>query len=167
MEHIVGIGECVVSNKEEDVLKTFALASCVGVTAYSPSRKAAGMIHVVLPSPLCNRDIAERPGYFAVTGIPLLINAVCQKCGCPKEELQIQIFGGADSVNSLDIYKVGRKNVEAVKHSLSKMGLRIQEADIHGNGSRTLEMDVKTGVVKVFRQSMETKEGMATAVIEK
>ncbi len=65
MERIVGMGEYVVTDREEDVIRTFALASCVAVTVYSPRRKTAGMIHVVLPAPLSHTDERERPGYFA------------------------------------------------------------------------------------------------------
>ncbi len=152
MELVVGMGKYVISNNEDDIIKTFALGSCVAVTVYSTEKKAAGMIHVVLPSLLRSKDIVERPGYFAVTGVPLLINAICQKYSCQKEELCIQMFGGADSINGQDIYKVGRKNIYAVKLSLLNMGLTIQKADLRGNESRSLEMNVKTGVVKVFRQ---------------
>ncbi|NNJ32811.1 chemotaxis protein CheD [Lacrimispora defluvii] len=152
MELIVGMGEYLISDNEGDILRTFALASCVAVTVYSPRRKAAGMIHVVLPSPLDSKDITKRPGYFAATGIPLLIGAMCQRYGCLKEELHIQMFGGADSINSQDIYKVGLKNIDAVKYALLSMGLTILKADLRGNDSRTLEMDVKTGAIKVLRQ---------------
>lgn len=152
MELIVGMGEYLVSDKEGDTLKTFSLASCVAVTAYCPIRKASGMIHVVLPSPLDNGDIAKRPGYFAATGIPLLIRAMCQRYGCQKEELHIRMFGGANSIASRDIYMVGMKNIDAAKCSLLGMGLTIKGADIRGNESRTLEMDVKTGAIKIYRQ---------------
>ena len=151
MELIVGLGEYVVTDREDDVIKTFALASCVAVTVYSPEKKAAGMIHVVLPSPLNNKDRRERPGYFAETGIPLLIKMICQKYGCAKEQLQVHMYGGADSVLRQDIYSVGRRNIGAAKHALLEMGLKIHKADLCGNESRTLTMEVKTGSVGVYR----------------
>jgi len=152
MELIVGMGEYFISNREGDILKTFALASCVAVTAYSPTQKAAGMIHVVLPAPFGDKDVIERPAYFATTGIPLLIGEMCQRYGCLKEELQIQMFGGADSIMSQDVFKVGMKNIDAARGSLLGMGLTAVKADLRGNESRTLEMDVKTGTIKIFRQ---------------
>lgn len=152
MEHFVGMGEYIVTNGEEDVLRTFALASCVAVTAYSPAKKAAGMIHVVLPYPLEEKDRKERPGYFAETGVPLLIDTMCTKYGCRKEELIIQLYGGAESMLDKDIYNVGRKNIDAVKRALLNMGLMISKADLRGNESRTISMDVRTGTVAVSRQ---------------
>ncbi len=152
MEHVVGMGEYRVTDKEDDILRTFALATCVAVTAYSPMRRAAGMIHVVLPAPMDHKDRAERPSYFAETGIPLLINAMCRNFGLRKEELQIQMYGGADSMLHQDIFNVGKKNIDAVKYALLNMGLTICKADLRGNESRTIAMDVKTGSVEVHRQ---------------
>jgi chemotaxis protein CheD len=152
MELVVGMGEYLVTDKEEDIIRTFALASCVAVTAYSPFRKAAGMIHVVLPVPMDLRDRVERPSYFAETGIPLMINAMCRKFGLKKEDLYIHMYGGADSMLPQDIYNVGKKNIDAVKNALLGMGLMIRKADLRGSDSRTITMDVKTGSVMVYRQ---------------
>ena len=154
MVRIVGMGELVVTDKEEDILRTFALASCVAVTVYSPERKTAGMIHVVLPFPLDSKDRKERPGYFAETGIPLLIDKMCNEYRCRKEELLIHMYGGADSMRNHDIYRVGNKNIDAVKNILMKMGLPVCKADLRGNESRSLVMEVKTGSVEVYRQPL-------------
>ncbi len=152
MELVAGLGKYIVSDKEDDIIRTFALASCVGVTVYNPVKKVAGMIHVVLPFPLDKNDRKERPGYFAESGIPLLINTMCIKYGCRKEDLHVQMYGGADSRLHNDIYKVGRRNIEAVKYTLHELGLKIHKADLSGNESRTLTMEVKTGLVRVYRQ---------------
>lgn len=152
MEFVVGMGEYVTADRENDIIRTFSLASCVGVTVYSPAKRAAGMIHVVLPTPLNSKDRMKRPSYFAQTGIPLLINTMCQKYGCNKNELYIQVYGGANSMTGQDIYNVGIKNIDAVKHVLAYMGLIIHKADLRGNDSRTITMDVKSGAVEVYRQ---------------
>lgn len=154
MERIVGMGECIVSDNEDDIITTYALASCVAVTAYCPVKKVAGMIHVVLPFPLKSMDFKNRPCYFAQTGIPLLINTLCQKYGCAKEELAIHMYGGMEATRQRDIFQVGKSNIDAVKYMLLEMGLKIRKADLRGNDSRTLSMDVKTGLVEVYRQTM-------------
>jgi len=152
MDLIVGMGGYAVTDREDDVLRTFSLASCVAVTAYSPGKKAAGMIHVVLPAPFDAKSKYERPSYFAETGVPLLINTICRKYGCRKEDLLIQMYGGADSRLDQDIYKVGKKNIDAVKCALADMGLMVGKADLRGHESRTISMDARTGSVAVWRQ---------------
>jgi len=154
MELVVGMGEYALTDREDAVIRTFALASCVAVTVYSPNKKAAGMIHVVLPSPPDGTDQTKRPGYFARTGVPLLVNAMCEKYGCKREELRIGMYGGADSMLRQDVFGVGKKNIDAVKRALLEMGLTIHKADLRGGESRTLAMEVKTGSVEVCRQPL-------------
>ena len=67
LELVVGIGEYRVSRQKNAVLKTYALSSCVAVTAYSPAQQAAGMIHIALPAPFTGAQGQLRPAYYAVT----------------------------------------------------------------------------------------------------
>ena len=152
MELIVGMGEYVVTDREDDTIRTFSLATCVGITVYCPQKKVAGMLHVVLPVPFTIKDKQERPSYFAETGIPLLIHEICRKFGCRKEELLIQMYGGAEPRLEQDIYSIGEKNIDAAKDALLRMGLTISKADLRGRDSRTISMEVKTGLVEVNRQ---------------
>lgn len=152
MNLTVGMGEYIVTDNEDAVIKTFALGSCAAVTAYSPLKKVAGMIHIVLPAPLYGMDGKNRPGYFADTGIPLLFDVLFSQYGCSKQELQVQMYGGSESMLSLDIYNIGRQNVTAVNKILFDMGLTVHNADVLGNITRSLTFEVKTGLVMVHRQ---------------
>lgn len=155
MELVVGMGEYIISNNSADTIKTYVLASCIGVTAFSPIRKVAGMLHVVLPAPTNVNESRERPGYYAATGIPLLIGQMCREYGCLKGELEIHLYGGADSIRSNDTFNIGRRNIEMAMSVLSNMYLKIHASDVGGTHSRTLEMDVGTGKIKVFCQSIQ------------
>ena len=148
------MGEYVVANGEFDTIRTFSLSTCVAVTAHCPLKKAAGMVHVVLPSPFHERDKRERPGYFALTGIPLLIETICRQYGCRRDELQIRMFGGLETDAKLDIFKVGKENIKTARYALARLGLRIKSSDLGGDRSRTLEMEVKTGLVRVYHQPL-------------
>lgn len=149
MDKIVGIGEYVISNGSEDYIKTFALASCIAVIAYNPLMKVAGMIHIALPAPADRKEGMRRPGYYATTGIPLLINKMCQEYGCKIEDLKIKLFGGALSIRNDDYFKIGSRNFSAVRDTLAKMNLRVTEAQTGGTVSRSLEMDVRTGSIRM------------------
>lgn len=142
------------TDREGDAIRTFSLSTCVAVTAYCPHKKAAGMVHVVLPSPFHHRDRRERPGYFALTGVPLLIETICHRYGCRREELQIKMFGGMEAKKGLDIFQVGKQNINTARYALRRLGLRVKKSDLGGNMSRTIEMEVKTGRVKVYLQPL-------------
>ncbi|NLP37623.1 MAG: chemotaxis protein CheD [Firmicutes bacterium] len=149
MELVVGIGEYSVSNQKGAQIKTYALSSCVAVTMFSPLRRAAGMVHIALPAPPANIKAVTRPGYYAVTGIPLLIKKMSENFGCLKEELVVQIYGGANANRKNDIFNIGKKNIEAVRQILSELKMHIKHADVGGSVSRTVSIDIDTGEVKV------------------
>ncbi len=153
MDRIVGIGEYAISNNENDTIKTFALGSCVAVTVYSPLKNVAGMVHIVLPSSdLSSDDSNTRPCYYATTAVPFLINKICSEFGCLKGGLKIELFGGAKSVRDNDVFKIGQRNIETVKKILNDLNLVYSATETGGTYSRTLEMDVATGKVKVALQ---------------
>ncbi len=152
MNKVVGIGEFSISNNINDVIRTYALGSCVAVTAYNSRNNVAGMIHIALPAPLEYKNERLNPSYYAVTGIPLLIKNICEHYNCMKGELKIQIYGGARSIKTDDFFCIGFKNIKAVKQILEDMNLNISNSEIGGTFSRTLEMHVATGVVNVVLQ---------------
>jgi chemotaxis protein CheD len=151
MEIIVGIGDYAFSDRMADTIKTFALATCIAVTAYSPLKKAAGMVHIALPSP-AETESVKRPGYYAATGIPMLIDTMCKKYGCFKSELDIHIYGGANSINNMDIFDIGRRNIEAAANILNNLNIRVRNADIGGTISRTIELEVASGNIRITTQ---------------
>lgn len=154
MQKIVGIGEMTISNNIEDSIKTFALASCVGVVVYSSFRKVGGMIHIALPKPPNNELGIIRRCYYASTGIPYLVNKICKDYGCIKGELKISLYGGANSIRSNDIFNIGRKNLQATRNILNEMNLKFVDTETGENVSRTIELNMFTGEVTVVYQQI-------------
>ncbi|REE86514.1 CheD activator of MCP protein methylation [Paenibacillus taihuensis] len=148
MNKVVGLGEWKSSNNKIDIITTFALSTCVAVTAYCPIKKAAGLVHIVLPEPLSNRDEQSRPGHFATTGVPLLIQMMVEKYGCRKNDLVIQLFGGAEPKRR-DYYRIGSRNIKQVQSILDRLQIRAVKSETGGHVSRTLHMSVETGEVRL------------------
>ncbi len=151
---VIGIGEYAISTNILDRLKTFALASCVAVTAYCPLKQVAAMIHIALPAPASVGEWKKRPAYYAATGIPIMIGKLCSEYGCNMKELRIQIYGGADSAAPDDVFNIGKKNIKAVCEILESLGLRISKEETGGRVCRTIELDVATGEIKVWTQDI-------------
>lgn len=152
MDIVVGIGEYKLSDDPRSKLKTYALASCIAVTAYCPRSGAAGMIHIALPRP--SDPATGNPAYYARSGVPLMIRSLCSRFGCHSSDLQISMFGGADSIHPGDLFRIGRKNIEAVREVLSVMRLKAGHTDIGGTNSRTVELELATGRVRITRQPL-------------
>lgn len=151
MDRIVGMGEYAISNNVNDILKTFALGSCVAITIYSPLNSIAGMAHIVLPSfERSKNSDNKRPCYYANTGVPFLINEMCSLYGCLKNELKIELYGGAKSLRSNDVFKIGQRNVETVKKMLAELNIVYNAKETGGTYSRTIQMDVVTGKTRMI-----------------
>jgi chemotaxis receptor (MCP) glutamine deamidase CheD len=75
--------------------------------------------------------------------------------GCKKSDLVIQLVGGAASIRSDDCFMIGRRNISAVTDLLIKSGLRYTCAEVGGYQSRTIEMEIATGSIKVYTQPIK------------
>ncbi len=147
MRHDVGIGEMLVCKAPGDTIKTYALGSCVAVMIYDKVSKVAGMIHIALPEAKINADkAAKKPGYFADTGIPVLLQQFAANGG-NQRRAQIKLAGGASIMDEKKTFDIGRRNVIAVKRALWKSGLGAIAEDVGGNISRTVALEIDTGKI--------------------
>jgi len=155
MNRNIGIGEYFVSDIKGDTITTHALASCVAVTLYSPIKKAAGMVHIALPKPFDDNINSQKLGYYATIGLPLLFEKMKDSFECEKNELSIQLFGGAYSIRSDDVFCIGQKNIDAIKSILYSYGLIYNLKEVGGYVSRTIEMEIATGCIKLDTQMIQ------------
>lgn len=150
---VVGIGEFFVSNNPKDVIKTFALGSCVAVIMYDKIKNIAGLIHIALPSSEISNEKKEKlPGYFADSGIPLLIESMKKK-GAILGNLWIKLIGGANVLNTNYNFDIGTRNILAVKKILWRHNLGIISEDVGGKIARTCMVHVDTGELIVSSQN--------------
>jgi chemotaxis protein CheD len=154
MIKIIGIGEYAVSSNEEDIIKTFALGSCIALVIYCPNVKRLGMVHIALPDStiIKNDDNKYKEGYFADIAVPMLFNKVCGGFINYRREYKVSIFGGALSNNKNDVFEVGFKNLIKIKDILIENNIEFDFSNTGGNYSRTIEVDVKTGTPIINKQ---------------
>lgn len=146
---VLGVGDYGASNTPGDIIKTYALGSCVAVIMLDPKTRTVGMVHVALPESKINPDkVKERPGYFADTGIPALLREM-QKCGCnPKNKsIIVKLAGGAKIMDPNDTFNIGKRNALASKKGLWAHGMGPTAEDIGGAYSRTVSVSVDTGEI--------------------
>ena len=148
---IVGVGDLAVSNDPEDIIKTFALGSCVAVIFLHKPSRTVGMVHIALPeSRIKPEKVATMPGYFADTGIPAILKAIKEK-GCataiPAKDMIIKLAGGAAVMDSNNTFNIGKRNILSIKKILWSLGMGPTAEDLGGTFSRTVTVPVKTGKI--------------------
>ncbi len=148
---VIGVGEFGTVGNPGDVIKTFALGSCVAVVVMDKRTRVVGLLHVALPSSKTNPERAKSdPGYFADTGIPeLLEQMVAAGTRRGDTDLIVKLAGGAKVLDVGNAFDVGKKNQLAVKKTLWAHGLAPRAEDLGGAISRTVEVDVDRGRMAV------------------
>lgn len=155
---IVGISDIKVSNNTEDVIVTYALGSCIGIVVFDPVAKVGGMLHYMLPESALDQNKArENPAMFADTGIPLLFKS-CYKLGAEKKRMLIKAAGGASILDDTNFFRIGQKNVMAMRKIFWKNNVMIDREDTGLNYNRTVRLEMSTGKVFVRSSGGEMKE---------
>lgn len=145
----IGIGEWAVSDSKDDILKTYALGSCVAVIIYDAKTGVAGLIHVALPEASVDPEKARlQPGYFADTGLPLMIEEM-KKLGASRAGVWVKLAGGASVMDPGNFFDIGKRNILAVKRVLWKSSLGPVAEDTGGSISRTVSFAVADGGVAI------------------
>ncbi len=147
MVHTVGVADLKVSGNLEDVLITYALGSCLGVTVYDFRKKRAGLLHCMLPD--SSLDLAKavaNPCLYVDSGMKALLDDFYRQ-GSRKGDLIIRVAGGSSSKENEkeDIFQIGRRNFVSLRKYLWDDGLMLKAFDIGGYGSRTVTLEVGTG----------------------
>ena len=146
----VGVGEYAASKTPGEIVKTLALGSCVAVVILDIKNKSVGLLHIALPESSINKKRAEeRPGMFADTGIPKLLEEM-KKLGYDGESrLIVKLAGGASIMDPNNTFNIGKRNVLAIRKILWRFRLGAIAEDVRGNISRSVSVDMNTGKVIV------------------
>lgn len=144
---VIGVGDMAVSNNTQMVLSTYALGSCIGVIAYDPAVKAAGILHLMLPeSSIAPHKVSSQPAMFADTGLPHFFKALAG-LRAERARLRVTVAGGASVIGGTDPFKIGERNARTTLDWLARERLSVRVTDVGGAVNRTVHLDVNTGAV--------------------
>ena len=131
-------------------LTCVGLGSCIGLCALDPIAAVAGMVHVVLPETLPDKE--GKPGKFADTAVPALVKEL-EAHGADRNRIVFAMAGGAQVFKFGDGSEVrldiGTRNADAVRKQVESLNLPILGTDVGGNLARTLLLKLETGAVIV------------------
>ena len=146
---VVGVADMKFSNNPQDVLVTYALGSCIAVVIYDPLVKVGGLLHFMLPdSSLDANKARENPGMFADTGVKLLFKS-CYTLGAEKKRIITKVAGGASILDNTNYFRIGEKNIMALRKIFWKNDVFIDCEDTGKNYNRTVRLDIADGKVHV------------------
>ena len=140
----IGIADMKMA-KGSGMLVTYALGSCIGICLYDAKVKLGALIHIMLPLNMeTGRTHAMK---YADTGIRETVKMMEAK-GADRSRLTAKIAGGARmfELSGGSLGNIGQRNIESVRLTLRKEGIRLLKEDVGGSLARTLLFDVSNGM---------------------
>lgn len=143
----VGIADMKIA-RQEGVLITYALGSCIGISFYDPMIKLGALLHIMLPE---KSQTDSNVFKFADSGIRETLRKL-YAFGAMKGRLVCKIAGGAKMFEMKGpggLGNIGDRNAQNVKRILMAEGLRVVSEDTGANYARTMLLNVATGQVYI------------------
>lgn len=150
---VVPIAGLAVSADSTATLTTYALGSCVAVVLHDRQGRRAGLLHYMLPTAAPGQK-AKRDAMFCDTGLPVLLRQL-QALGASPASLTCRLVGGGTVNDPAGVFKVGPRNVDMAHALVRKLGLRLVGEDVGGPWSRTVRLQVGSGVLVVHSRGKE------------
>ncbi len=146
---VVGVAQMVTACAEQNHLITYALGSCIGLSAYDPVTKLGGILHYMLPQPAEHADPQRlKPFVYATTGIPLLLRKLTE-AGAQQNRLVVCAAGGAEILVGAAVMAIGKRNRTILRKILWKMGITLVAEETGGRIARTMILNLKQGDVRI------------------
>ena len=154
-QQVVDIADLAVSNDPRVSLITYSLGSCIGLSIWDPVVKVAGLLHFMLPeSSIAPEKAKANPGMFCDTGVPRLFRAAYE-LGAEKHRLIVKVAGGSQLLDDRGTFNIGKRNYLALRKIFWKNGVLIDGEDVGGALSRTMRVEIGTGIVTVKTRAGE------------
>ncbi|MDR8392850.1 chemotaxis protein CheD [Aliifodinibius sp. S!AR15-10] len=157
MKTVVGVSDLRVSQNVHEMIVTYALGSCLGITAYDPMARVGGLLHVMLPRAKADPEKAKaKPAMYVDSGLSELLNGI-YALGAQKRNLKISVAGGATIKRDIsdDYFKIGKRNFTMFRKLLWKNGLMIAAQDVGGRRSRTMAIRIADGLVTINKKPIK------------
>ena len=154
---VVGIGDMKLT-RENGVLITYALGSCIGISFYDPYIRLGALLHIMLPAR--NNPSDSRLFKYADTGIQETVRKLTA-FGMVKSRTIVKIAGGAkmfELKGTSDFGNIGQRNAAMVRQVLAQQQLHIRAEDTGGTYARTMLLNVQDGTVVIRTAGRQEKK---------
>lgn len=153
----VDISDMKLSRDREDVLVTYSLGSCVGLTLYDPLAGVGAMIHCMLPMSKIDPEKARlKPYMFVDTGVAAMLQDMYQ-AGARRQNLIAKVAGAGSPLGKEETFRIGQRNYTILRKFLWKNNILIAKEDVGGSKARTLYLHMADGRTTVKSEGQEVE----------
>lgn len=129
--------------RDEDMVISTILGSCISICLFDPVARVGGMNHLLLP------DAVQSQGGLSAGALDmdLLINKM-MPLGAERPRLRAKLFGGSSMLNGRT--DIGARNAEFGRSYLRNEGIPCDASDLGGTKARRLKYWPGTGIAKMM-----------------
>jgi chemotaxis protein CheD len=145
----VGISDMKISSRAEDLLITYSLGSCIGLSVYDFAHHLGGLIHCLLPTAKLDPEkAAANPCMFVDSGVSSFLQALFN-LGAQRRTMIAKVAGGAKLFEDAQLFNVGERNHTMLRKILWKNNIMVSGEDVGGSIPRTMSLEMGTGVTRL------------------
>ena len=145
------------AQKADEVLITYSLGSCAGLTLYDPTQRVGVLLHCLLPlSNIDAKRAAENPYMFTDTGVASALDTMF-KLGARRNSIIAKVAGCGSPLASTPAFNIGERNWTVTRKVLWKNDILIAGQDVGGDAARTLILRMDTGKTFVKARGSEVE----------
>lgn len=147
MDTVVPTGGMVIAKR--GLLKAF-LGSCIGLALYDSKTSLGGILHILLPEPVCEIPETHRT-YYARSGIPIFIDEM-KRQGAKVENMSAFVAGGAlvDSLSPQDKnLNITHKSLDITLSILKENKIAIKMLEASGFNPFCITLQIDTGTCRI------------------
>ena len=153
----IDISDMKLSNNRDDILVTYSLGSCAGLTLYDPVAGVGGMIHCMLPLSKIDPEKAKlKPYMFVDTGVAAMLGEL-YAMGAQRQNLIAKVAGAGSPLGKEETFRIGQRNYTILRKFLWKNNILIDQEDVGGSKARTLFLYMKDGKTTVKSEGKEVE----------
>lgn len=153
----VGIGDMKISYSQHEILITYSLGSCIGLTLYDPVAKVGGLVHTMLPLSKQDPEKAKKNPYmYTDTGVQGLIQELFN-IGATRRNLVAKVAGGAKLLDEKGLFRIGERNYTVLRKVLWKNDILINAEDVGESKSRTMILYMDNGRTTIRSAGVEVE----------
>lgn len=153
----VDISDMKMTRNREDVLVTYSLGSCVGLTLFDPLAGIGAMIHCMLPMSKIDPEKARlKPYMFVDTGVAAMLHDMYQ-AGAQRQNLIAKVAGAGSPLGKEETFRIGQRNYTILRKFLWKNNILIAKEDVGGSKARTLYLHMADGRTTVKSEGQEVE----------
>lgn len=145
MTKTVGISDMKFSTDVEDVLITYSLGSCMGLSLYDPVAQLGLLLHCLLPlSSIDPQRAKDNPYMFTDTGVSAALQTMFQH-GARRGNIIAKVAGCGSPLATTPAFNIGERNWTVVRKVLWKNDILIAANNVGGESARTMILRMDSG----------------------